>query len=63
MLKGVVAALIVMGVAWAASRWRFKDPKNREGKVPPTFEYLGWTFAIFILVALVISILMSVKAA
>lgn len=63
MLNGIVAALIVMGVAWAASRWRSKDPENREGKVPPAFEYVGWAFAILILVALVISIFMSVKGA
>lgn len=52
-----------MGVAWAASRWRSKDPENRQGKVPPAFEYVGWVLAIFILVALVISIFMSVKSA
>lgn len=62
MLNGIVTALIFMGVAWAASRWRAKDPENRKGKAPPAFEYVGWVLAIFILVALVISIFMSVKS-
>jgi hypothetical protein len=62
MLRGIVIAIILMGIAWASSRWRSKDPENREGKVPPAFNYFGWGFAIFILVALIISIFMSIKS-
>lgn len=61
MLTGIVSALIVIAVAWAASQWRKKDPESREGKVPPAFEYVGWAFWILVLLALLFSIALAIK--
>jgi Mg/Co/Ni transporter MgtE len=60
MLTGITLGVVLVLVAWAASAWRSKDPEKRDGQVPPAFQYFGWALGIFVLVALIISIFLSV---
>lgn len=61
MLGGIIIGIVVISLAWMASNWRAKDPKQREGKAPPIFEQLGKTFMWLILAALIVSVAIAVS--